>query len=562
MTQAYSYIRFSTAEQAKGDSLRRQTELTDKFVKARGLILNETLTMRDLGVSAFKGANADEGALGLFLQAVDEGRVPTGSYLLVESLDRLSRAEVDVALQLFLRIIGKGIVIVTLADNREYSSASVKNNFTDLIVSIAVMARAHEESVMKSQRISKAWAAKREAAAKTGKVMSKVCPFWLKAKEDKSGFDVIEEYADIVRQMFSLALDGHGIGKIAANLNGRGITTSSGKPWKGPNIAKIMRQRAVIGEATFASFMNDDYARTPQEAIPNYYPSIVSEEIFYKVRDLYATKNFDMKTGKKSDNRNLFRRLVKCPYCGCTCSLFAMKYNTKKSGHQLYSTLFCTGKSSGTICPSSRWDYFEFQRAFLTHVRELDVSSLVGTELNNKRILELRELIAKERLSQEQTAKKLSNLLKVVEDGVEIDGLTMRLKELQQQINECEGNKKTLEAELKALEIEVRAAASNQNKMLELIDLLGDPDSSPKPYYLIEDDELARRSKLTSMIASMVERIDMFSSGMKLWPEMELSKNYRFMVVTFKSGLVRGISWNGNSLAYENGQWMIDNVAK
>ncbi len=107
MILAYSYIRFSTAEQAKGDSLRRQIELRENYLAGKNLQLDETLTMRDPGVSAFKGVNADEGALGSFLQAIDEGRVPHGSFLLVESLDRLSRASVDVALQLFLRIIGQ-----------------------------------------------------------------------------------------------------------------------------------------------------------------------------------------------------------------------------------------------------------------------------------------------------------------------------------------------------------------------------------------------------------------------------------------------------------------------
>ncbi len=61
----YSYIRFSTPEQIKGDSLRRQLEDTEKFAKDNGLYLDDSLTIKDLGVSAYKGRHKTHGALGI-----------------------------------------------------------------------------------------------------------------------------------------------------------------------------------------------------------------------------------------------------------------------------------------------------------------------------------------------------------------------------------------------------------------------------------------------------------------------------------------------------------------
>jgi len=55
MAKAYSYIRFSTEKQKFGDSFRRQFEATEKFVNENGLELDETLTLHDLGMSAFTG---------------------------------------------------------------------------------------------------------------------------------------------------------------------------------------------------------------------------------------------------------------------------------------------------------------------------------------------------------------------------------------------------------------------------------------------------------------------------------------------------------------------------
>jgi DNA invertase Pin-like site-specific DNA recombinase len=82
--KAYSYLRFSTPEQAKGDSHRRQAELAERYAQEHGLELDRSLTYEDLGVSAYKGANAEGGRLGDFRTAVRDGVVPRGSYLLVE----------------------------------------------------------------------------------------------------------------------------------------------------------------------------------------------------------------------------------------------------------------------------------------------------------------------------------------------------------------------------------------------------------------------------------------------------------------------------------------------
>jgi hypothetical protein len=53
---AFSYVRFSSKKQADGASLERQLTGTRKYCEENNLILNETLTFRDLGISATTGA--------------------------------------------------------------------------------------------------------------------------------------------------------------------------------------------------------------------------------------------------------------------------------------------------------------------------------------------------------------------------------------------------------------------------------------------------------------------------------------------------------------------------
>src|SRR5689334_14203980 len=101
---AYSYLRYSTAEQGRGDSARRQTEARDKWLSAHpGVPLDTSLRLADRGRSAFKRKNWDAYALAEFVKLVEADRVAPGSYLLVENLDRLSRENVGDAVELFLR---------------------------------------------------------------------------------------------------------------------------------------------------------------------------------------------------------------------------------------------------------------------------------------------------------------------------------------------------------------------------------------------------------------------------------------------------------------------------
>lgn len=110
MPIAYSYMRFSSEKQAKGDSFRRQEELVKDYLESHPEIeLDTSLSLRDAGTSAYKGLHAKKGALGVFIRLVDDGKIEKGSYLLVEHFDRLSREEILKAQTQFLQLINEDI---------------------------------------------------------------------------------------------------------------------------------------------------------------------------------------------------------------------------------------------------------------------------------------------------------------------------------------------------------------------------------------------------------------------------------------------------------------------
>src|SRR5215813_5101953 len=124
---AYSYVRFSHPDQAAGDSERRQDERALDICKRRGWTLDTSLSLRDQGVSAFRGKNALTGNLGVFLQAVKRGTVKPGSVLIVESFDRLSRQGIDEGYEVVKRILKAGVIIMTLSPEREFDVSATKS---------------------------------------------------------------------------------------------------------------------------------------------------------------------------------------------------------------------------------------------------------------------------------------------------------------------------------------------------------------------------------------------------------------------------------------------------
>src|SRR5262249_1797329 len=150
--------------------------LSAEYAAKHSLELVDDARLQDIGVSAFKGHNVTSGALGAFLKAVEDKAVPEGSYLLVESLDRVTRQEPLPALAIFLRIINAGITLVTLLDGKAYRKDQL--DYQALQYSIASMQRANEESQRKSDRQREVWKNKRDGAA--SKPLTKWCTAWLR----------------------------------------------------------------------------------------------------------------------------------------------------------------------------------------------------------------------------------------------------------------------------------------------------------------------------------------------------------------------------------------------
>lgn len=259
--RVYSYTRFSTAEQAQGDSRRRQADGAARWTErknaqrlAEGLppvAVDEALRLNDLGVSAFRGANTeDDTGLGGFLFACREGLIPSGSYLLVESLDRISRMTPRRVSRLLDNIVDAGVTIATLNDGQEYDALRLDSDPTALLIALMVSWRAHEESKVKGQRVAAAWAEKRRRvrAGEDIKLTSRG-PGWLTWTGEQ--WTERSPHADTVRRVFQMTIEGDGEHKIAQHLNSEAVPVMGrGAMWHRSTVAKLLRNPSAIGTLT------------------------------------------------------------------------------------------------------------------------------------------------------------------------------------------------------------------------------------------------------------------------------------------------------------------------
>jgi DNA invertase Pin-like site-specific DNA recombinase len=427
-----------------GDSFRRQTQLAVDYAEKHGLELDETLTFRDLGVSAFRSKNARQGALRAFLDVVEDGAVEQGSYLLVESLDRISRDEILAAQGWFLQIVNAGVTLVTLADGRAYSKETINANPTDLILSLVVMMRARDESAMKAARLQASWSAKRAKAAE--KPLTSVCPAWLELREGK--FAVIEERAAVVRRIFDEAATGRGRHAIAEGLNRDGIPTFGhrgrrGAYWHRSYVTKILGSDTVIG--TYTPHRMDHSGgkakRVALAAVPNYYPAVVATETWDAVRSLAVTHQpLRGRHANAGIVRNVLGGLARCPACGGAMIRVhkgRAKVPEEATASAPWAYLVCAKAKAGAGCAYRSVRYADVERAILEGVDHIEYQCPTGVPEADRVLSEIAALDQQLELLKDDIARLLPN-------AARSPVIAQRVLELEREVDAAKAQQTTL----------------------------------------------------------------------------------------------------------------------
>jgi DNA invertase Pin-like site-specific DNA recombinase len=378
-TPAYSYLRFSSLAQAEGDSLRRQIGLRDAWLKKHPEVrLDTSLRLEDRGVSGYKGRHRKNAkhALAQFLDLVERGRVPAGSYLIVENLDRLTREEPEESIPVVLSLIKAGVRVVQLVPAEMVYEPGM--DFGRLMMMLWELARGHGESVRKSGLLLSAWSQKKEEAQRNKTPHGAMCPAWLEivgvksrggSKKDfsEATYRVKADAAAAVKKVFEWCAAGQGTFGIIDRLNREGIPPiGRSGAWHRTYLKLLLDSRAVLGE--YQPRKRNHPARPPDgEPIPGFYPAIIDEALWDAAHK--AIKARTRRSGRPATaNKNPFSGLLYDALDGQklhVCGAPAYKYLVSAASIQ---------KAKGAL-----WRAFPvgaFVDGVLSQLKELEASDL------------------------------------------------------------------------------------------------------------------------------------------------------------------------------------------
>ena len=324
-TNVYSYARWSSDAQSDGDSLRRQIQLAEGWCQHRGLPLAGF--DKDEATSAWKGRNQREGSgLSRLLK-----QIKPGDYLLVEDNDRLSRQDWLTACNFLRDIVGKGVVVVTLANGNEIDKQRFERDPGCFLPVVLRSHLGHDENEKKSERIKASWEARRQRL-RDGKAANLHLPCWLAWDDDVDMPVLVENNATVIRKMFALALGGLGCQTIARTLHKEGCNlVVEGKRRKriltisAPYVWRTLRNKLTIGYGV--------YVLPPP---PGVYPPVVEEQTFYAVQQRLEM-NKHQTAPRSASTASLFTGIAHCSKCNGTLCRF-----TQCRGGKTYKYLVCS----------------------------------------------------------------------------------------------------------------------------------------------------------------------------------------------------------------------------
>ena len=487
----YSYMRFSDPRQAAGNSSERQRAYAAQWAADHGLRLDESLSMEDKGLSAYHQHHVKHGALGVFLAAVEQGRVPSGSVLVVEGLDRLSRAEPIQAQAQLAQIINAGISVVTASDGKVYSRERLKANPMDLVYSLLVMIRAHEESETKASRVKAAIRRQCEgwvAGTFRGMIRNGTDPSWVQWTGER--WELVESRVEAVRAAIDLYRRGYGVTNITRELKARNLSMTKGTPDL-LQVHRLVRQRALMGDREL-EVDGQSYC------LEGYYPAILAKDEWHDLQSLVAKRGL---RSVKGTIPNLFTglSLARCGYCGSGLSTHNNMTRRRPDGTILDShrRLMCIGHQRRKDCPvPGTTSIVPIERALMAYCSDMmNMQALYQGD----RGAGPRARIAAARERATEAERKLERLMSAMLESTDLPAIFI------QRARDLETEKAQAEADLHAAERELATVArTNLDGMHLKWRELSDG---------VEKLDFDARTRARQLVADTFERISVYWCG-------------------------------------------------
>ena len=300
---------------------------------------------------------SDEGITGTstnkrsdFMRMIDDARAGKLDMIITKSITRFARNTVDSLM--YLRILKEYNVDVYFEVENVHSLEA-----NEMLLTI-LSSVAQQSSEDKSESIK--WGYQRQF--EKGKVYAANMYGY---KSNRGTLDIIEEEAEVVREIFSKYLSGMSESKIARYLTENKIPKKNGSTkWDSGTIGRMLQNEKYSGDALLKKTFSIDFLhkkRYKNEGqkkmyfVENSHPAIIEKEVFAQAEKLIGQKRL---TGSVHSVYPLSKKLV-CGVCGTV-------FRRKTSGREFDTTTWvCRAHYLNTEkCPMKPVTETEIHRAF------------------------------------------------------------------------------------------------------------------------------------------------------------------------------------------------------
>lgn len=314
MGRYFLYHRVSKKIQSiEGQGVERQVEATQQWIDIHNELRvkegKEPYTFgrryEDKGRSGYTQENIRKGQLGKLFADIEKGIIVPGDIIVFELIDRFSRAEPNVVRGHFENIMKAGVKVAVTKWNTVFeTNMSGPSGLSARIMLEVGLHLANEESRVKSERIL----ATNKILADQGIKTTAKTPIWLYRTKDRTGFQVVEENANVIRRIFELRKNGFGAKRIINELGplklarykyneeGELVASSYNRPLSESSVNRYLRDQTVIGYRDGVQFCEP----------------IVEEKLFHACQQ----KIRKQKGGKVTKIKNVLSGLAYCEKCG------------------------------------------------------------------------------------------------------------------------------------------------------------------------------------------------------------------------------------------------------
>ncbi|MGC5000040.1 recombinase family protein [Streptomyces sp. DT195] len=287
------YCRISQADDDDQTGVDRQERICREVAERRGLVISPAHVFVDNSRSAWSRKRKRPG----WDRLLDDARNRGFRHIIAYHPDRLMRQPRD--LEELLQVSDDHAITLHGEANRR--DLSDPDDRFILRIEVAHACRSSDDT---SRRLKSAM----QDRAREGKPQGGMRRFGY----TKDGMTIVEEEAEIVREIFDRYLKGDGAAPLARDLHQRGIRTAGGKAWSAGTVRALLDSRHVAGIRMHQG----------AEVGPGTWPAIIDAGVWAEVRTRREFRSAVHKEAlsKPPQRYYLLRGLVMCGRCGTLMS--------------------------------------------------------------------------------------------------------------------------------------------------------------------------------------------------------------------------------------------------